>query len=88
MSCVVGYIPFKTSQSPFTQINRVSEELADCERLKILRLESNCLSVDEFPARLLADSQVALLALDGNVFEMKQLAELDGYDKVRGTSLS
>ncbi|KAF0307648.1 Leucine-rich repeat-containing protein 57 [Amphibalanus amphitrite] len=63
------------------QINRVSAELADCERLKILRLESNCLSLDEFPARLLADSHVSLLALDGNVFEVKQLAELDGYDK-------
>ena len=60
----------------------MSEELAKCERLKILRLESNCLSLDDFPARLLSDSPVSLLALDGNVFEVKQLTELEGYDKV------
>ena len=31
--------------------------------------------------RLLAESAVSLLALDGNVFEVKQLTELEGYDK-------
>lgn len=64
------------------QINYVSEEIAKCPRLRTLRLESNCLSLDDIPVRLLTDSQVSLLALDGNVFEYKQLTELEGYDQV------
>ncbi|KAG5326596.1 LRC57 protein, partial [Acromyrmex heyeri] len=62
------------------QIATISEKLADCPRLKTLRLEENCLQLSSVPIRLLKDSKVSVLALEGNLFEMKQFAELDGYD--------
>ncbi|XP_070577764.1 leucine-rich repeat-containing protein 57-like isoform X2 [Ptychodera flava] len=63
------------------QISRISECTARCPRLKVLRIEENCLQVDSIPSQLLTDSQVSLLSLDGNLFEMKQFHQLAGYDK-------
>lgn len=34
------------------------------------------------PQSILSDSQISLLAVEGNLFEIKKLRELDGYDKV------
>lgn len=62
------------------QIAAVSERLAECPRLKTLRLEENCLQLSSIPLRILKDSKISVLALDGNLFEMKQFANLDGYD--------
>lgn len=62
------------------QISSLSEKLAECPRLKTLRLEENCLQANNIPARLLKESTVSILALEGNLFEMKRLAEIDGYD--------
>ena len=65
------------------QINRLNESVADCPRLKVLRLEENCLELTAFTPRLLRDSKVALLAIDGNVFDQKTFRTLEGYDEVR-----
>ncbi|XP_020294719.1 leucine-rich repeat-containing protein 57 isoform X1 [Pseudomyrmex gracilis] len=62
------------------QIATISEKLAECPRLKTLRLEENCLQLNSVPLRILKDSNVSMLALEGNLFEMKQFANLDGYD--------
>ncbi|KZC11983.1 PREDICTED: leucine-rich repeat-containing protein 57 [Dufourea novaeangliae] len=62
------------------QISTLSEKLAECPRLKTLRLEENCLQLNGIPIKILKDSKVSVLALEGNLFEMKQLADLDGYD--------
>ncbi|EZA53684.1 hypothetical protein DMN91_007773 [Ooceraea biroi] len=62
------------------QIATISERLADCPRLKTLRLEENCLQLSSVPLKILKDSKVSVLALEGNLFEMKQFANLDGYD--------
>ncbi|XP_077267855.1 leucine-rich repeat-containing protein 57 [Temnothorax americanus] len=62
------------------QIATISEKLADCPRLKTLRLEENCLQLSSIPLRLLKDSKVSMLALEGNLFEMKRFADLEGYD--------
>lgn len=35
------------------------------------------------PQSILSDSQICLLAVEGNLFEIKKLRELEGYDKVR-----
>lgn len=58
----------------------LSGEIADCPRLKTLRLEENCLQISSFPLRLLSDSKVSLLTLEGNLFEMKSFTNLEGYD--------
>jgi len=66
----------------FLQISRLSESLAACPRLKVLRIEENCLPLAAFTPRILRESPVSLLAIDGNVFDMKSFQELDGYDQV------
>lgn len=62
------------------QIATISEKLAECPRMKTLRLEENCLQLSSVPVRILKDSKISILALEGNLFEMKQFANLDGYD--------
>uniref|UniRef100_A0A023GK05 Putative leucine-rich repeat lrr protein n=1 Tax=Amblyomma triste TaxID=251400 RepID=A0A023GK05_AMBTT len=62
------------------QISMVSESLANCPRLKVLRLEENCLQINSIPAQLLRHSNVSLLAVEGNLFELKDLQEKEGYD--------
>jgi len=53
-----------------------------CSRLKVLRVEENCLPLAVFTPRILRESPVSLLAVDGNVFDMKSFQALDGYDQV------
>ncbi|KAL1508923.1 hypothetical protein ABEB36_003742 [Hypothenemus hampei] len=62
------------------EIASISSEIANCPRLKILRLEENCLTIGAIPPKILTDSKVATLTLDGNLFETKELANVDGYD--------
>lgn len=47
----------------------------------MLRLEENCLELSMLPQSILSDSQISLLAVEGNLFEIKKLRELEGYDK-------
>ena len=49
---------------------------------QVLRLEENCLDIGSFPSCVLADSNISTLTLDGNLFTMKQFADLPGYDDV------
>jgi hypothetical protein len=63
------------------QISRLSENIADCPRLKVLRVEENCLALSTFTPRILRDSAIALLAVDGNVFDNKSFQGLDGYEQ-------
>lgn len=63
------------------QVSDLSEDIADCPRLKTLRLEENCLQLSAICPRILTDSKISVLALDGNLFDMKSLAEAEGYDK-------
>ncbi|XP_076627033.1 leucine-rich repeat-containing protein 57 [Colletes latitarsis] len=61
-------------------ISVISEKLAECSRLKTLRLEENCLQLHAIPLKILKESNVSVLSLEGNLFEMKEFANLDGYD--------
>ena len=63
------------------QIKIISNNISKCQRLKVLRLEQNLLDLKSIPISLLVDSNVSLLALDGNLFTQKQLQEIDGFDK-------
>lgn len=59
----------------------MSEKIADCPRLRTLRLEENCLQLSAIPPKILSDSKISVLTLDGNLFEMKSLAQVEGYDQ-------
>ncbi|KAF3700687.1 Leucine-rich repeat-containing protein 57 [Channa argus] len=63
------------------QISVLSAEVSRCPRLKVLRLEENCLELSTIPLSILTDSQVSLFSVEGNLFEVKKLRDLDGYDK-------
>lgn len=56
--------------------------MSACPRLKVLRLEENCLELTSIPLAILRDSQVSLFSVEGNLFEVKKLRDLEGYDKV------
>lgn len=62
------------------QISSMSDEIAACPKLKTLRIEENCLQVTAFTTRILKDSKISILSVDGNLFNSKQFTSLDGYD--------
>jgi len=63
------------------QISSLSPSIASCSRLKTLRLEENCLALDAIPSQLLSDSGISLISLEGNLFDVKQLDSIPGYEK-------
>ncbi|XP_072479667.1 leucine-rich repeat-containing protein 57 [Notamacropus eugenii] len=63
------------------QISQISPQISRCPRLKVLRMEENCLELSMLPRSILSNSQIALLAVEGNLFEIKKLRELEGYEK-------
>lgn len=63
------------------QITSLAEEVADCPKLKTLRLEENCLQVAAIPTRILKQSVISNILVDGNLFNNKQFTELDGYEE-------
>lgn len=65
------------------QISVLSGDIASCARLKVLRLEENCLEKAMITAKILKRSQIAVLALDGNLFPAKDFPHFDGYEEVR-----
>lgn len=62
------------------QIAQISSHIADCPRLKTLRLEENCLQLSAISPKILSQSKISNMTLDGNLFEVKQLANIDGYE--------
>ena len=63
-------------------MSSLPENLAGCPRLKVLRLEENCLHISAFTPRIMKESQISLFAVEGNVFDMKTFHNVEGYDKV------
>lgn len=63
------------------QISNIAEELAECPKLKTLRLEENCLPLNAIHPKILKESKISNLAVDGNLFPPKQFNELEGYDE-------
>lgn len=63
------------------QISSLAEEIAECPKLKTLRLEENCLQVTAIPIKILKESVISTILVDGNLFNNKQFHELDGYDE-------
>jgi len=63
------------------QVRMVSKDLAHCTNLKTLRLQENTLELSGLPTEILSDSPVSLLSVEGNLFDVKQLSDLEGYEK-------
>jgi len=63
------------------QVSLIAPEVSQCPRLRTLRLEENCLTLDSIPTSLLAESKVSLLAFEGNLFDVKKLNQVQGYDE-------
>lgn len=63
------------------QISTIAEEIADCTRLRTLRLEENCLQVAAIPIKLMKESTVSTILVDGNLFNNKQFTEIEGYSE-------
>lgn len=58
---------------------RLPVALSMCKRLKVLRVEENCLEIAGLPQEILVDSKVSLLCVEGNLFQQKDLQLLPGY---------
>jgi Leucine-rich repeat (LRR) protein len=58
----------------------LSPALAKCERLRVLRVEENCLAKTEFSRIILETSGISLIAYAGNLFADKDFQDLPGYD--------
>lgn len=63
------------------QIASIAVELSECPKLKTLRIEENCLPITAIHSKILKESKISNLYLDGNLFPPKQFNELDGYDE-------
>lgn len=61
------------------QISSIHDDTALCPRLRTLRLEENCLSLQAVPTSLLRDSLVSLLCLEGNLFDKKAVDGVEGW---------
>jgi len=63
------------------QISSIAVSLSECAKLKTLRIEENCLSLKGIPTELLSKSKVSSFHWAGNLFNEKQLSELEGYSE-------
>lgn len=63
------------------QITEVAEEIAECTKLKTLRLEENCLHISALPVKIMKESNISNIMIDGNLFNNKQFTEMEGYDQ-------
>nr|CAD7460059.1 unnamed protein product [Timema tahoe] len=84
----ITHVPNRVSELNVTELNlnqnqisSISDMISRCPRLKTLRLEENCLQLSAIHSSILADSKVSILALDGNLFDKKNLADTEGFDK-------
>ena len=64
------------------QISIIPESVSKCRRLKVLRLEENCIELMGVPPPVLKDSSISLLCLEGNPVTMRELQEIPEYEKV------
>lgn len=64
------------------QLKSLPASLSLCPRLKVLRVEENLLELASITSDFLRNSQVSVLAVDGNLFQVKELTDKDGYDQV------
>ena len=64
------------------QITVLPESLARCKRLKVLRVEENCIASGGLPPAILRDSTISLICIEGNVMSMQEFKDLPDYETV------
>lgn len=64
------------------RLKELTDSLSKCKRLKVLRIEENCLALETLTPTILKSSQISLIVFNGNLFDMKQFQDVDGYDEV------
>ncbi|CAJ0956075.1 unnamed protein product, partial [Mesorhabditis belari] len=62
------------------QLASLAPNLSKCPRLKILRVEENCLPKTAFTKALLESSPVSIIAYSGNLFQESDFQSLPGYE--------
>lgn len=62
-------------------MSQLSEAVSNSPRLKVLKLEENCLEVTAFTPKILRESNISALYVEGNLFDMKAFHQLEGYDE-------
>lgn len=85
---VINTVPSEVAPLHVTELNlnnnqicNLAEEIADCPKLKTLRMQENCLRLSDVPPKILAHSNISTINVEGNLFEMKDFMNLDGYDE-------
>ncbi|KAF6204703.1 hypothetical protein GE061_018864 [Apolygus lucorum] len=63
------------------RLDDIAPQIARANRLKTLRVQENCLTISGIPTAILTDSCVSTLAVEGNLFDMRQFTHLEGYDQ-------
>ena len=63
-------------------MSHLPNSIAQCQRLKVLRLEENCLDISAFTEDIMKNSKISLFAVEGNMFSTKAFNQLEGYDEV------
>jgi len=83
----ITHLPDKVGQLAAVEVNLnqnrlegLAEAITLAPNLKILRLQENCLPLDAFTKRIFQESKLTVLAVEGNLFPMKDFQSLDGYD--------
>ncbi|CAB3404372.1 unnamed protein product [Caenorhabditis bovis] len=76
--CQLKVIELSMNQNRLQSLN--AENLLKCPRLRTLRVEENCLEKTEFTRELLENSAISRIAYQGNLFQMKEFQDLNGYD--------
>uniref|UniRef100_A0A1I7YZT4 Leucine-rich repeat-containing protein 57 n=1 Tax=Steinernema glaseri TaxID=37863 RepID=A0A1I7YZT4_9BILA len=62
------------------RLRALNDNLMNCARLKILRVQENCLSADNFSDALLRNSTISLINFEGNMFQESEFQRLPGYE--------
>lgn len=63
------------------KLTRLNDALANCPKMKILRVDNNQLTIDAITKPILADSKICLLSYENNLITLKQLQDRDGYEQ-------
>ena len=61
-------------------ITSIPLELCQCPKLKVLVLDHNQLPLSEIRPQLFTNSKIINIQLSGNLFEIRSLRNVEGYD--------
>lgn len=62
------------------RLNTIHTNLSKCKRLKVFRVNDNCLQKNQFSKEILEDSNINLITFEENLFQKKDFQNLPGYE--------